>query len=399
MSKLLVRIFIKNYKQTGDPGVRESYGKLAGGTGIATNLLLCVAKIIIGLLSSSIAIIADAVNNLSDALSSLITLIGFKLSAMPEDKDHPYGHARIEYLTGLFISIGIILVGLLLLKSSVEKIITPVALTFTWAAIVVLFLSILVKLWQALFYRYMGKAIQSVTLKAAAMDSRNDVITTTVILVGVIITKFTGLMLDGFLGTIVALFIIWSGMQLIRETTSPLLGEAPDEELVQAIVDIIYRQEAVLGIHDLVVHNYGPGKIFASIHIEVDADGDLMESHDMVDNIEREVSHSLHIHFVAHMDPIRTNDPLLNQVSEILEDAISPMDGVDSFHDLRSVPGPTHTNIILDLVVRQDCTMDESEIQGKLESAVRKSCPTCYLVITYENAYTTLFPKKPKRAI
>ncbi len=364
--------------------------------GITTNLLLCIGKIIIGLLSSSIAIIADAINNLSDASSSLITLIGFKLSAMPEDKDHPYGHARIEYLTGLFISVVIILVGVLLLKSSVEKIINPVALTFTWATIAVLFISILAKLWQALFYRFMGKTIQSITLKAASTDSRNDVITTTVILIGVVIAKFSGLVLDGYLGTIVALFIIWSGIQLIRETTSPLLGEAPDDELVQAIVSIIGKQEGVLGIHDLVVHNYGPGKIFASIHIEVDADGDLMESHDMVDNVEKEVSDSLHIHFVAHMDPIRTNDPLLNEVAEILNRTIKGMDGIDSFHDLRSVPGPTHTNIIFDLVINQGSTWKEEDIHQRLESAVRESCPTCYLVITYDNVYTSLFPEENK---
>ncbi|MDI9472090.1 MAG: cation diffusion facilitator family transporter [Bacillota bacterium] len=396
MSRLLVRIFIKNHKDTKKPQVRESYGKLAGAVGIVTNLLLCIAKIIIGLLSSSIAIIADAINNLTDTSSSLITLIGFKLSAMPEDKDHPYGHARMEYLAGLFIAVGIITVGILLLKSSVEKIINPEALTFTWVTIIILFLSIIVKLWQAFFYRFMGKAIQSVALKAAFTDSRNDVITTTVILIGVIITKFTDLILDGILGTVVALFIIWSGIQLVRETASPLLGEAPDEELIQSIVDIIRDHEGVLGIHDLVVHNYGPGKIFASIHIEVDADGDLMESHDMVDNIEKEVSAALHIHFVTHMDPIKTDDPLLNEVSKILDRTIADMEGIDSFHDLRSVSGPTHTNIIFDLVVEPDSTWQEKDIHSRLEKAVQKEYPFCYLVITYDDSYTSLFLSEEK---
>ncbi|MEG0661701.1 MAG: cation diffusion facilitator family transporter [Anaerovoracaceae bacterium] len=390
MNKLLVKLFIPDYQNVESPKVRERYGKLAGIVGILSNLILCILKILIGIFSASIAIIADGINNLSDASSSIITLVGFKLAAQPEDKDHPYGHARIEYLTGLLISILIIVIGLLLLKSSIEKILHPTGLTFTFTTILVLVLAILVKLWQNFFYRYMGKAIDSLTLKATATDSRNDVIATSVVLVGVLITKFTGIVLDGYLGCLVALFILWSGIQLIRETSSPLLGEAPDEELVRKIVTLVQKEEAVLGIHDLVVHNYGPGKIFASMHIEVDADGDLMESHDMIDNIEREVGRQLNIHFVVHMDPIKLNDPILIGVRETISKAIATLDCVTDLHDLRAVPGPTHTNIIFDLVLQSACTMDEREITAFLQDQLQQEYPNYFVVITFDKAYTQL---------
>jgi len=390
MGKLLIKLFVKDYQNEKDPLVRERYGKFAGVVGIVSNFSLCMLKIIVGIVSSSISIIADGINNLSDASSSIITLVGFKLASQPEDKDHPYGHARIEYLTGLFISVLIIVVGFILGKSSFEKILHPQMVKFTWVTVIILVIAIAVKLWQSFFNSSIGKKIDSLTLKATATDSRNDVITTSVVLAGVIITKFTGVVLDGWLGLVVAAFIIVSGIQLIRETSSPLLGEAPDKELVHHIAKMAMSHDGVLGIHDLVVHNYGPGKIFAYIHIEVDADGDLMESHDMIDNIENEISKALHIELVAHMDPIRIHDPLVIELNKKIREGISGMDGVVSMHDLRIVPGSTHTNIIFDVVMDSSCKKSEKEITDDISHIIKKIDPSYNAVITFDKNYTKL---------
>ena len=390
MGKLLIRIFVKDHENTDDPRVRERYGKFAGVVGIVSNLILCIMKILIGLVSRSIAIIADGINNLADASSSIITLVGFKLASQPEDEDHPYGHARIEYLTGLFISIVIIVIGLQLLRTSIDKIMHPDPLEFSCLTIIILVAAILIKLWQSLFNRSIGRKIRSVTLIATAADSRNDVISTSAVLISVIVGKFTGIQIDGYMGCLVALFIIWSGIQLVRETTSPLLGEAPDQELVDSIAEIVKKEPGVLGIHDLMVHNYGPGKIFASMHIEVDADGDLMESHDMIDNIEKRIKDELHVEFVVHMDPVKTDDPLITKMKKIIADALLPLDGVDNIHDFRIVPGPTHTNIIFDVVLAADCSLSEKEITGIAAEAARSVDNDFYVVITFDHAYTRL---------
>ena len=390
MGKLLIRIFVKDHENTDDPRVRERYGKFAGVVGIVSNLILCIMKILIGLVSRSIAIIADGINNLADASSSIITLVGFKLASQPEDEDHPYGHARIEYLTGLFISIVIIVIGLQLLRTSIDKILHPEPLEFSCLTIIILVAAILIKLWQSLFNRSIGRKIRSVTLMATAADSRNDVISTSAVLISVIVGKFTGIQIDGYMGSLVALFIIWSGIQLVRETTSPLLGEAPDQELVDSIAEIVKKEPGVLGIHDLMVHNYGPGKIFASMHIEVDADGDLMESHDMIDNIEKRIKDELHVEFVVHMDPVKTDDPLITKMKKIIADALLPLDGVDNIHDFRIVPGPTHTNIIFDVVLAADCSLSEKEITGIAAEAARSVDNDFYVVITFDHAYTRL---------
>ena len=390
MGKLLIRIFVKDHENTDDPRVRERYGKFAGVVGIVSNLILCIMKILIGLVSRSIAIIADGINNLADASSSIITLVGFKLASQPEDEDHPYGHARIEYLTGLFISIVIIVIGLQLLRTSIDKILHPDPLEFSCLTIIILVAAILIKLWQSLFNRSIGRKIRSVTLMATAADSRNDVISTSAVLISVIVGKFTGIQIDGYMGCLVALFIIWSGIQLVRETTIPLLGEAPDQELVDSIAEIVKKEPGVLGIHDLMVHNYGPGKIFASMHIEVDADGDLMESHDMIDNIEKRIKDELHVEFVVHMDPVKTDDPLITKMKKIIADALLPLDGVDNIHDFRIVPGPTHTNIIFDVVLAADCSLSEKEITGIAAEAARSVDNDFYVVITFDHAYTRL---------
>lgn len=391
MTSLLIRLFVKNHENTADPRVRESYGKFAGIVGIVSNVILCVMKIIIGVFSKSIAIIADGINNLADASSSIMTLVGFKLASQPEDEKHPYGHARIEYLTGLFVSILIIIIGVQLLKTSFEKILDPQPLEFSYTTVIILIIAIIIKLWQSMFNRNIGKRISSVTLLATASDSRNDVISTAAVLISVLVGKFTGLHIDGYMGCLVALFIIWSGIQLVRETSNPLLGEAPDEELVEAIRDTVANEPGVLGIHDLMVHNYGPGKIFASMHVEVDADGDLMKSHDIIDNIERHVKDSLNIEFVIHMDPVRTNDPQITRLRTIIEKAFEPLDGVESIHDFRLVPGPTHTNVIFDVVLAPSCSYPEKQIQTIADKAVKEAAGGSYfVVITFDRAYTKL---------
>ena len=388
MTKLLIRLFVKDYENTEDIKVRERYGKFSGAVGIMSNFFLCAAKILVGVLSSSIAIIADGINNLSDASSSIITLVGFKLAAMPEDKEHPYGHERIEYLTGIIISVMIVMVGGLLFKSSVEKIIDPQAVEYSAVTIVILGAAIVIKIWQSSFYKYVSGEIDSVTLKASAADSRNDVISTGAVLLGVVIAKLTGLVLDGYIGCAVALFVIWSGIDLIRETSSPLLGEAPDHELVRNIQKIAEKYDGVLGIHDLVVHNYGPGKVFASMHVEVDSETDIMKSHDMIDNIERETGDTLHVHFVIHMDPVIKDDPELEEVRHIVTAEMESMDGVLSMHDLREVKGPTHTNYIFDVVLSPGCKMSEEEIHGKMEDAIRAARSNSFVVMTFDRAYT-----------
>ena len=388
MGNLLFKIFVKDYENTSNPSVRENYGKLAGVVGIVSNLLLCVMKILIGIFSKSIAIIADGINNLADASSSIITLIGFKLASAPEDEDHPYGHARIEYLTGLFVSILIIIIGIQLFKSSVLKIMNPEPLVFSYTTIIILVVAIAIKLWQAAFNVTIGKRINSVALMATAADSRNDVISTSVVLISVLVSHLTGFQIDGYMGCLVALFILWSGIQLVRETSSPLLGEAPDQEIVDQILEIVRREPDVLGVHDLMVHNYGPGKIFASIHVEVDAEGDLMKSHDMIDNIEKLVKEELHIQFVIHMDPIKTNDPLVDKMRGVMSKAVGSIDGIENIHDFRVVPGPTHTNIIFDAVVTNECKTCEKDIVTIAGDAAKEVNENYYVVITFDKAYT-----------
>lgn len=387
MRKFLIRTFIKDHEKTKDPKVRENYGKLAGLVGIVTNLFLCVSKISVGLVVNSIAIIADGVNNLTDMASSAITLIGFKLASKPEDAEHPYGHARFEYLAGLAVSLLIIVLGIKLFTTSVDKVLHPDPLQFSPAAVLILAAAIGVKVWQALFNIRTGEDIRSTTLKAAGMDSRNDVIATSAILISIIIGRFTGLQLDGYMGCLVALFIIYSGIQLIRETSGPLLGKAPEPDLVRELEERICSEEGVLGIHDLVVHDYGPGRVFASVHIEVDAYGDLIQSHDMIDNIERNISEAFNLELVAHMDPLETQDPLTIELNEKISKILSNLDGVVGFHDLRVVAGYTHNNIIFDIVISPNCELTEIYIKNYVEEQLQLLDKTYYVVANFDKSY------------
>ena len=387
MINRLVRLFIQDCDNVTDPAVREKYGVLSGAVGIVLNLLLSAGKFFAGVVTGSIAITADAFNNLSDAGSSVVTLVGFKLAGQKADDGHPFGHGRAEYLAGLLVSLMILLVGLELGKSSIEKILAPTPTEFSLTVVIVLLLAIGIKIWQACFNVQAGKKINSMTLIATGADSRNDVIATSAVLLSLLIGHFFDLQIDGYMGVLVALFIVWSGIGLVRETVSPLLGEAPDPALVRDIEETAMQHDGVLGIHDLVVHNYGPGKIFASMHVEVDAAVDITTSHDMVDNIEHEISKKLHISCTVHMDPINLSDPNRAPLKQILGKAIAGLDGVINFHDLRLVSGPTHTNVVFDVAVSPDCKLSGEEITKTLSAAVSAYNPDFRTVIEFDRAY------------
>ncbi len=387
MTKLLLRLFFKDVPETLTPEQRERYGMLGGIVGICTNLLLVAGKLTVGLLSSSISIIADAVNNLSDAASSIITLVGFRMAAKPADREHPFGHARFEYLSGLAVSGLVLLIGVEILKSSIQKIISPEAINASLVTVAVLVGSALLKLWQASFYRTVGKRISSTALKASAVDSLSDVITTSAVLVSTVMAWQTGLMLDGYMGLAVALFIIYSGIKLVKETLNPILGEAPDEELVQKIEESIKSYEGVLGLHDLMVHNYGPGKCFASVHVEVDAKEDNLKSHDLIDNIEREISESFGIQLVIHHDPVVTDDPELNELYAYVMNVVIGIDPSLTIHDFRLVRGPTHTNLIFDVVVPCGWSTPHAALADEIAARIKQRDESLYAVITIDSSY------------
>ena len=386
MTQLLLRLFVKDYRNTEDPKVRGAYGKLAGVVGIVCNLLLFAGKLIAGLLSGSVAITADAVNNLSDASSSLVTLLGFKLAERPADEEHPYGHARLEYLSGLAVAALILVIGVELGKSSIEKIINPETVLFSWLTLAILIGSILVKLWMALFCYKLGKKIDSATLTATAMDSRNDVISTSAVLLGCLVGHFFGLQIDGYIGTLVALFIIWSGCGIAKETISPLLGKQADAELVKSISDLIMSHEKILGIHDLMVHDYGPGQCFASVHAEMDSRDNPLDCHDIIDDIERDALRELRVHLVIHYDPIVTDDEELNQMRALVSAELKQIDPQLTMHDFRMVRGPGHTNLIFDLVIPYSMENRKKELKERIDERVQFEDKRYYTVITFDEA-------------
>lgn len=387
MTKLLAKIFIKDYRNYSDIKVRAAYGKLSGIIGIITNIFLSSIKIITGLLIGSVAILADGLNNLSDAGSSIITLIGFKLSTAPADRDHPFGHQRIEYVSGLIISFIIMTISISLFKSSIEKIINPEAFEISWILIVILVASILIKLWQSYFYRINGKLIKSQTLIATSIDSFNDVLATTAVLVSLIITYFTKVDLDGYMGVVVSIFILISGYKLVKETISPLLGEAPSKEYIEQISADILSFEGILGIHDLVIHTYGPAKTFITVHAEVDSDVDVLISHDIIDNIEHYFLKKYHANLVIHMDPIETKCELTLEAKEMIHDILKEIDPVLDFHDFRVVRGKTHDNLIFDVVVPIKYKMPTEELKIEITNRVKKVNKKMNVVITFDEVY------------
>lgn len=386
MTDLILRIFVRNHKNTEDPAVRDKCGRVAGAVGIVTNFLLFLMKIIVGTVFHSVSVTADAVNNLTDSGSSVVTLIGFKMASKPADEKHPFGHARIEYLSGVIVSFIVIFLGLQLGMSSIEKIITPEENALTPVALVVLVISILAKLWQCLFYRKVGRMIKSESVEATSKDSRNDVIATSVVLLGAVITMLTGVNLDGYMGAAVALFIVFSGVQLTISTADPLLGQAPEGELVQTITEKMLSYPGIIGMHDLAVHNYGVGRCFASAHCEVDAKNDILVSHDLIDNIERDFSRDLGIHMVIHLDPVIVGDARTDALHCKVQSLVTALYPTVTIHDFRVIWGVTHSNIVFDAAVPFAVKDSDAVITQKLEAEIQKLDPDYRTVVTIDRS-------------
>ncbi len=381
MVTLLSRLFIKNREETGDPCVRQAYGMLCGAVGIFLNLCLFTGKFLAGSFSHSIAITADAFNNLSDAGSSIITLIGFKMAGQKPDPSHPFGHGRIEYISGLMISVIILLMGLELVKSSVSKILHPKIPDFSPVIILVLVFSILVKCYMFLYNRRLGKKLDSTAMLATATDSLSDTLATAAVLTTTLIAHFTRLAIDGWCGVLVGLFICFAGYNAAKDTISPLLGQAPEKEFVRQINDIVMAHKGILGIHDLIVHNYGPGRVLISLHAEVPADGELLALHDMIDTIEHELHEKLSCHAVIHMDPVCVGDEETARLKALAQSCLREISPSLTLHDFRIVSGPTHTNLLFDTVAPYDFPMSDKELTNLIKEKLQAVDPRYFAVI------------------
>lgn len=389
ISNFLIKKFVKNSENVSDIEVRESYANLAGFVGILTNSLLFLVKLSVGLLSNSVSILADAFNNLSDAASSIITIVGFKMASKPADAEHPFGHGRIEYITAMIVSFMVMLVGIQFVKTSFERIINPSTVTFELIPFILLLISIGFKFWLSIFNKSIGNKINSSTLKATATDAMGDVFTSTTVVISFLISKFTTFPIDGYIGILVALAIVYSGFSLIKETLSPLLGEPPDPVLVSNITDMVMSYDNINGIHDLIVHNYGPGRIMASIHAEIPSNIDIMEIHHIIDTAEREISKKLNIYLVIHMDPICVDTDEVIEARKVVEDVLKNYNEVKSFHDFRVIGENDYKNLIFDIEVcpnhfsRQH---NSAELISKIENDIKKKSPEYRCVITVDLA-------------
>ena len=389
-SNLLVKTFIKDNENIENEDVRNKYGYLAGMVGIIANFILFGVKLSVGLLTSSIAIMADAFNNLSDMASSVITIVGFKLASIPPDKEHPFGHGRLEYISALIVAFMVMLVGIQFVKSSIDRILNPVPITFEIIPFILLFISILVKVWLSRFNKFMGSKINSSALKAASVDAMGDVFTSSTVLVSFLAAKFTSIPIDGYAGIIVSVAILYAGYSLVKETISPLLGEAPDPELVQGINQAILSYEHIQGVHDLIIHNYGVGKSIASVHAEIPADIDIMTIHDIIDTAEREISEKFKTHLVIHMDPICVETEEVAYTRSEVEKIIKYNPVIKSMHDFRVVGHGESKNLIFDVVVDNDKMikiMSEEELKEDIISAIKDVHPEYNCVITIDRDF------------
>lgn len=385
MTELLVRFFIKTPERVEDSSVREAYGILAGFVGIACNLILCAMKFVVGTLSGSIAIQADAVNNLSDVGSSAVMLIGSKMAGKPADREHPYGHARMEYIAALIIAFFILIVGFELGRESVMKIIAPEPVEFSVAMIAVLVGSILVKLWMSRFTANIGRRINSSTMSAATSDSIADVISTGAILLSSVIGYFKGVNIDGYIGVVVAGFVLYSGVSILRDTISPLMGEAPDPKVVAELTDRILSYDGIIGIHDILVHSYGPGKLIASAHAEVRSDCDLMAIHETIDTAEREVGAQMGIMLTLHLDPVEVDNAVLNETREQIKGILAEIDETLRFHDFRMVRGENRTNLLFDIVVQPGRKPEEiAELKQRVADEAARLNPAYHCILSVD---------------
>lgn len=389
MTHFLMKVFLKDADLNTARG-RELCGRLAGIVGIICNVILCIMKMVVGTITASIAITADGINNLSDAGSSIITLIGFRISGKAADNDHPFGHARMEYVTALIVSIIILLIGFNLGQSSIEKIFSPENTQFSTVSFLILGVSILIKFWMMLFNAKLGKTINSTALEATSADSRNDAIATLAVLIAAVISKFTSLNLDGYMGALVAAFIIYSGVGLIKETIGPLLGQAPDPKIVKELKQRILSYEGVLGVHDFMVHCYGPGIYYASAHIEMDANSNMLSCHDVLDSIENDVRKQMKIQLVLHLDPLVTDDEETNVLKEKVNRIVRDLDVDLSIHDFRVVTGMKAKNVVFDVLVPRDFKMTDVEVREYLEKKISQEIEgKVGTVITIDHGFVT----------
>lgn len=386
-TNFLIRTFVKDSENTQNEEVRNKYGYLAGIIGIISNLLLFMVKISVGLLTASIAVTADAFNNLSDMASSIITIIGFKLASIPPDKEHPFGHGRLEYISALIVAFMVMLVGIQFIKSSVERILDPVPIKFQVIPFVLLLISILVKFWLSTFNKVVGNKIDSSALKAAAVDALGDVFTSSCVVVSFFASKFTDLPIDGYIGVVVSLAILYAGYSLVKETISPLLGEAPSPQLVHSISERVLSYDHINGVHDLIVHNYGVGRCIASIHAEIPSNIDIMTIHDVIDEAEREISDELKVHLVIHMDPICVETEEISTAREEVQKIIESHPSLKSMHDFRIIGTGEKKNLVFDIVAFYENTIPDEELKSYMAECIRKTHPHYNCIITVDKDY------------
>ena len=384
MTSLLSKIFIKNRHDVRSPAVRRAYGTMVSIVGIIVNVLLALFKLLAGTLCGSISITADAVNNLSDAGSQVISLISFKISAKPADRDHPFGHARIEYVASMIVSFLVLLVGFELLKESIAKIISPVSTEFTIAVFIILGISVLAKLWLFIFNRSVAKKINSSVMKATAADSLSDAASTAAVLISALISYFTGFQTDAYMGILVAAIILFAGIKILNETKNSILGTPPDKETVTAVATLTLSYPEILGIHDMVIHNYGAGNTVASLHAEVDGAANIFDTHDVIDNLEKQIFQELGIRATVHMDPIVTDDEKVTALRAVTLDTVRTVEERLHIHDFRYVEGRTHSNLIFDVVAPFELKTSDDDLKREISSAISRIDPTYFAVITID---------------
>ena len=386
MTSLLIRLFIKDPRNTASPAVRRAYGTMTSIVGIVLNLLLAAGKFTVGILFGAISVQADAVNNFSDAGSQLISLVSFKIAAKPADREHPFGHARIEYVASMVVSFIVLLIGWELLSGSIDKVLHPSETIFSWISVIVLGISVLVKLWLCIFNRAIAKRINSTVMRATAADSLSDAAATAAVLAATLVYRFTGFDPDAYMGILVAILILWAGIKILNETKNSILGERPTDEQVAAIKTVVseFEECGVIGIHDLVVHNYGPGRVMASLHVEVDGDTDIYVSHDIMDRIERRLQVDCGIISTVHMDPVAVHDPAVATLRDLSLSLAQEIDDRLLIHDFRIVPGDTHTNLIFDVVAPFDLRLSDDELRLALSDRIHAHDEHLFAVITVD---------------
>ena len=387
MIRLLAKLFIKNNKDYKNQTVREKYGILCGGFGIFLNVILFALKFIFGTIAASVAMVADAFNNLSDAASSIVQILGFKLASKKPDSQHPFGHGRLEYVSGLAISFFILLMGFELIKSSITKLINPEPQNYNLFSILVMGFAILIKFYMYLYNHQIAKKIDSVTMEATAKDSFSDMISTSVVIVSIIISRFTSFPVDGVAGIIVGAFILKTGYEAAKDTIGPLLGNPPSKELVDEIEKELLKYKPIIGMHDLIVHDYGPGRMMISLHAEVPGDMNIFDLHDVIDVAEVMISRKFNCSVVIHMDPIDTNNTRLEELKKILAEELPKIDKNLRFHDVRMVPGPTHTNLIFDVVKPFECALDNEQLIAEINEAVQQRDKSVFCAVTVDAPY------------